>query len=225
MVKCSFATWHEISGSSGSYKGGPAKIVHHTTEGSTAAAAFDAFKLKGADPHFTVDSMLVYQHVDTGSGAKALKNPPGGVETNRQTALQIELVGFAGARKDPRALTNLARLCRWLEAEHGVPREWPSGPPKPAKNGKDPGGHNRNVVNWTSKSGHYGHCHVPENIHWDPAFDAIEVAFLMAAEFDAAGALANPGAPVVCALFERPMALDEPEPAVMIDHADVGQDE
>jgi hypothetical protein len=27
---------------------------------------------------------------------------------------------------------------------------------------------------------HYGHCHVPVNTHWDPAYTADEVAFVMA---------------------------------------------
>lgn len=223
MARCPFATWNEISGSSGSYKGGPFKIVHHSTEGSKAKDAFTAYKNKRADPHFTVDSTQIYQHIDTAQGARALRNPPGGVDTNRLSALQIELVGFAGSRKNPRALMNLARLCRWLEREHGVARVWPNDPPKPAKNGKDPGNHNRSVANWTSTGGHYGHCHVPENDHWDPAYDAVEVGFIMAAEFDADGDLANPDAAPVKAFLERPLPFDEPDPDVMMDHADVGE--
>ena len=30
-----------------------------------------------------------------------------------------------------------------------------------------------------TKGGHYGHCHVPANTHWDPAYTADEVAFVM----------------------------------------------
>ena len=44
----------------------------------------------------------------------------------------------------------------------------------------DPGGHNRSVANWNSKGGHYGHSQVPENIHWDPAYTALELAFVIA---------------------------------------------
>lgn len=225
MAKCPFATWKEITGSSGSYSGGPFKIVHHTTEGSNAAGAFAIFKAKKADPHFTVDASQVYQHIDTAKGARALVNSKGGVETNRLSALQIEVVGFAGSRKNPLTLKNLARLCRWLEKEHDVPRRWPSDPPKPAKAGKDPGNHNRNLENWKTKSGHYGHCHVPENVHWDPAYDAIEVGFIMAAEYDERGNLTNDDAPAVKALLNRPLALDAPEAEVMMDHADVGEPE
>ena len=39
MAICPFAVWHPITGPSGAYSGGPFKIVHHTTEGSTAQGA------------------------------------------------------------------------------------------------------------------------------------------------------------------------------------------
>jgi len=63
---------------------------------------------------------------------------------------------------------------------HGVPKVWPNGPPKPAKNGRDPGGHNRNAQIWNMRGGHYGHSNVPVNTHWDPAYTADEVTFLIA---------------------------------------------
>lgn len=181
MAICPFATWKPISGPSGSHSGGPFKIVHHTTEGSTAQGAFDAFRTNRSDPHFTVDGTTIYQHVDTGVAARALRNPPGGVQTNRDSAVQIEVVGFAHRPKTKPTLINLARLCRWIEGEHGVPKVWPNGFPKPAVDGHDPGGHNRNPTNWDTLGGHYGHCHVPENTHWDPAYTADEVNFLMEA--------------------------------------------
>ena len=179
MARCPFAVWTPITGGVGAYNGEPFKIVHHTTEGSSAQGAFDAFKAHRSDPHFTVDSMTVYQHIDTAETARSLQNLPGGVETNHSSAVQIEVVGFAGGAKSPATLRNVARLCRWIETTHGVPQVWPSGPPKPAVNGKDPGGHNRDATNWTTKGGHYGHCHVPENVHWDPAYTQDELALVM----------------------------------------------
>jgi hypothetical protein len=167
-----------ISGSSGSYLGGPFKIVHHTTEGGTAQGAFDAFRAHRSDPHFTVDATTIYQHIDTGVAARALRNPAGGVETNRDSAVQIEVVGFAHRPKTRATLENVRRLCRWIESTHNVPKVWPNGPPKPAVNGADPGGHNRNAANWDAKGGHYGHSNVPENTHWDPAYTGDEAAFL-----------------------------------------------
>jgi hypothetical protein len=38
---------------------------------------------------------------------------------------------------------------------------------------------NRNEGNWRHQGGHYGHSHVPANVHWDPAYTAAELAFLM----------------------------------------------
>lgn len=191
MALCPFATWHPISGPSGSYTGGPARIVHHTTEGATARAAFQAFEQKKADPHFTVDHSTIYQHINSDVAARALRHPHGTPETNRLSAIQIEVVGFAGRPKDRQTLNNVARLCRWVEAQHNVPRVWPNGHPNPPKHGGDPGGHNRNMVNWQTKGGHYGHCHVPNNTHWDPAYTEDEVLFLMESEFDSAGQAMN----------------------------------
>ncbi|HEX8401993.1 MAG TPA: N-acetylmuramoyl-L-alanine amidase [Allosphingosinicella sp.] len=225
MANCPFATQKPISGASGSNLGGPFKIVHHTTEGFTAQGAFDAYTANRSDPHFTVDQTKVYQHIDTGVGARALRNAPGGVQTNRDSAVQIEVVGFAGSAKKPQTLKNVARLCRWIEATHNVPRVWPSGPPKAPRNGGDPGGHNRASVNWDTKSGHFGHSQVPENTHWDPAYSKVELDYLMSAEFDGAGHLTNPEHAAVVALADRPVSLDAPEPQVMTDHSDVGEPE
>lgn len=223
MAKCPFAVQKPISGASGAYTGGPFKIVHHTTEGTSAQGAFDAFAAHRSDPHFTVDRASVFQHIDTDVGARALRNAPDGVQTNRDSAVQIEIIGFAGADKDLQTLRNVARLCRWIEGTHAIPRIWPSGFPRPPRNGGDPGGHNHDAASWDSKSGHFGHSQVPENTHWDPAYTKIEVEYLLAAEFDAAGHLINPEHPAVQALGSRPVGLDAPKPQIMMDHADVGE--
>ncbi|WP_333849001.1 patatin-like phospholipase family protein [Leclercia sp.] len=223
MAICPFAEEHPITGSSGTYTGGVFKIIHHTTEGGNAEGAFAQFKAHRSDPHFTVDASKIYQHIDTDKAARALRNDPGGVETNRERALQIEVVGFAGKTKNRATLKNLARLCRWLEKTHNVPLVWPAGYPKPAKNGKDPGGHIRSIETW-KKGGHFGHCHVPENIHWDPAYTKTEVDYIMAAKFDADGKLINAQDPAVTALDLQPMAMDGDSAfAIMNDHADVGE--
>ncbi|MBD8601360.1 patatin-like phospholipase family protein [Pseudomonas sp. CFBP 8771] len=223
MAICPFAEQRPISGSSGSYTGGVFKIVHHTTEGGSADGAFAAFKNNRSDPHFTVDASKVYQHIDTDTAARSLRNAPGGAQTNRDRALQIELVGFAGKAKNKAALKNLARLCRWLEQIHAVPLVWPAGPPKPSRDGKDPGGHLRSTMNW-AEGGHFGHCHVPENTHWDPAYTRLEVNYLMAATFDSAGKLTNAQHPAVLELENQPMAVDgDATFDIITDHADVGE--
>ena len=177
--RCPFAVWRPITGSSGSYLGGPLKIVHHTTEGSTAAGAMAAYRSNRSDPHFTVDNTTIYQHINTNNAARSLRNLSGGVQTNRDSAIQIEVVAFAGRSKDRGTLENVARLCRWIERTYDIPQVWPNGFPRPARDGRDPGGHNRNARNWNDEGGHYGHCHVPENTHWDPAYTRSELEIVM----------------------------------------------
>jgi endonuclease G, mitochondrial len=162
----------------GHYLGGPWRIVWHTTEGDTAEAAISAFAQHNSWPHFTVDEHTVFQHNDTSLAARSLEHPSGGVETNRWHAVQIELVAHAALAKPPALLARAARLARWLEQIHGIPPIWPNGYPLPANNGNDPGGHNRDAATWRTTGGHYGHCHVPDNHHWDPGL--IDISALMA---------------------------------------------
>lgn len=182
MARYPAAEWHPISGSAGAYTGGPPKIVHHTTEGDSLAGALAAYEANRSDPHFTVSETRVLQHIDCSVAARSLRNARGGVETNRDFAIQIEVVGRAAFAKSGKTLDKVARLCRWIEETYDIPPAWPSGPPKPAtETGRDPGGHNRNAHNWNNVSGHYGHCHVPENTHWDPAYTPAELEIVMGA--------------------------------------------
>jgi hypothetical protein len=193
MPKCPFATWKPISGGVGAYTSGPFKIVHHTTEGASASGAFSTYKERRNDPHFTIENDVIYQHVDTNVAARSLRNATGGVQTNRESAVQIEVVGFAHLPKDGRALISLARLCRWIEEQHSVQPIWPNGLPVVAtKDGKDPGGHNRDPDTWDKVGGHYGHCSVPENTHWDPGYTKDEVQLIMELEFETTGRADQP---------------------------------
>jgi hypothetical protein len=76
MAKCPFAQWLPLPWSAGSYVAGPYRIVHHTTEGSTATGAFETYRKRHDVPHFTVDDKLIYQHLDTEIAATALAHPP-----------------------------------------------------------------------------------------------------------------------------------------------------
>jgi GH24 family phage-related lysozyme (muramidase) len=198
MARCPFAVWLPLPGSPGPYVGGhPFKIVHHTTEGPTADGAIETYKETKNIPHFTVDDMTVYQHADTDAAVSALRHPEGTTETNRSSAIQIELIGFAGQPKNPASLRNVARLCRWIEATHNVPQVWPNGRPNPPADGRDPGGHNRDQNTWDTQGGHYGHCHVPNNTHWDPAYTDAETDAVMQAA--APASVADPDEPMVMA--------------------------
>jgi len=186
LATCPFATWKPITGGVGAYSGGPFKIVHHTTEGSTASGAMGAYKANKSDPHFTVDSTTIFQHIDTGVAARSLVNERNkGVETNRDSAIQIEVVASAGKPKNLATLKNVAKLCRWIEATHGVPQVWPNGFPRTGTS--DPEGHNRNASNWDKKGGHYGYSHVPENDHWDPGYTKAELEIIMGGSLELVG--------------------------------------
>jgi hypothetical protein len=220
MAKCPFAKWTPLNGAVGTFVGGPYRIVHHTTEGSTAAGALAAFKKNKSDPHFTVDGTTIYQHIDTAQAARALRNLGGGVQTNRYSAIQIEVVGTATRPKQRATLENVARLCRWLEKTHAIPSVWPSGPTKTAINGRDPGGHNRNAANWQTKGGHYGHSQVPENIHWDPAYTAEESHFVLTWDPDNDAGLIDPALYALRDSFPEEVTYSDAD-FTMHDHGDV----
>lgn len=224
MARCPFAKQMPITGSVGAYVGGPFRIVHHTTEGTSAQGAFAAFKKNRSDPHFTVDSTTIYQHIDTGVAARSLRNLKGGCETNRLSSLQIEIVGTAGKPKQRATLENVARLCRWLERTHNVPSQWPSGPPRPAVNGRDPGGHNRNAQIWLTRGGHYGHSHVPENSHWDPAYSAGEAEFVLRYDPDTPSGLQDPELQELRESLPENVPLT-PDDIAIPDHGEVGETE
>jgi hypothetical protein len=201
MAICPFAKFEEITGPVGDYLGGPFKIVHHTTEGTSYAGAKAAYKAKRVDPHFTVAGEDIFEHIDTGKSARALRNDPGGVQTNRDSAVQIEVVAFAGKPKDIATLRSVAKLCRWIEETHGIEQTWPNGPPRASTNGHDPGGHNRSSATWDASGGHYGHSQVPENNHWDPGYTAAELAIVTPdAVFDPHAALETEAAPAALAM-------------------------
>ena len=169
MAICPFARQVPAEVGGGTYVDAPWKIVHHKTI-VISENAHALYSKKRSWPHFTVGPSGIQQHYDTEVSARSLENLGGGVETNRSRAVQIELVAAVGKPALPGSLAHLASLLRWIEETHKVPSVWPSGRPKQPKNDKDPGGHNRDKNNWLTVSGHYGHCHVPENAHWDPFY-------------------------------------------------------
>lgn len=149
--------------------GSGAKIVHHTTEGSTAAGAIGAYRGHGGWPHFTAEwlgsRLRLYQHLPLDLAARALQNGPQSGETNRARAVQIEHVDFAATSEgwgDER-MAAIAGLCRWIERQTGCPAKivWDTdwGHDRPPRL-SGPAFHRR--------KGHAGHQHVPDNDHWDP---------------------------------------------------------
>lgn len=165
----------EADRSGGRYVGGPFKLLIHTTEGSSVAGAIGAYRSHGAWPHFTVDPRTKekVQHYSMDVAARALKNLPGGVETNNKNVIQVEVVGRAAeSRNWPKSYNE------WLAKEvfepimkaKGISTRHPR-----FYDGQDgftlatPYARQRMSYNdWNNFNGIVGHQHVPENDHWDP---------------------------------------------------------
>lgn len=172
----------------GSFTGGPPKGVLHTTEG----AGWPDYNGGKIAPHVTVKadtsarSLLVQQHVSLDRAAKSLRNEPGGVQTNRDSAIQVELVGtcnpgavgmYMWPKADGWALSQLAQLMREIEQLAGIPRRsvatWRSYPSSYGVKAAQ----RLSLSQWDGYSGWVGHQHVPENSHGDPG--SIDIARLV----------------------------------------------
>ena len=143
------------------------KVVWHTTQGWTYPRS--TYAATGGIPHFTIDrDGKVYQHYLLNQFSRALLNLPGGVQTNLDGAIQIEIVGFAGKETTRAQRKSIRRLSAWLTAQ-GVPGRWMNGAPTKRKHDRE-GQVKLSMTQWDDGSGHCGHSDVPENNHWDPAF-------------------------------------------------------
>ena len=194
------------------YTGGPWKGLLHTTEGLTLPTYRDDLGRAGAKaPHFTLTPFAwakdthYHQHFDTARPSRALRNESGGVQTNTDQVIQIELVGTCDPSKRltwtlgtrtyragvdyiywpdaPQwALDEVARLMRWIEAAHGIPRASTSRPwlPYPRSYGASPARMTR--PEWDNFAGWCGHQHAPENTHGDPG--DIDITYLLSEEDD-----------------------------------------
>jgi hypothetical protein len=157
----------------GAFVTGRPKLVWHSTEGSTIESAVGEYRLKRAAPHFTIDPAKdrIVQHISIHNAARALEHRDGTPETNKASAVQVEIVGNAHdmAGLTGRELESLTRLARWIERNAGVPSActvefvpFPNGVPKRLEGQR-----------WLDYSGHCGHMHVPFNAHEDPGALAI----------------------------------------------------
>jgi hypothetical protein len=170
----------------GAMNGGPPRAVHHTTEGSTIDGAVATYKKTHNYPTFTIDYAKddVVQHIPVNVGATAVKNAAGGVDTNREGSVCIQ-VEWVGKAEKPFTTDKQGHLIPagpkvrgffdFLRA-HGIPDVWPEGAPLayPGSYGGNNG--DRHPRTWTSKAGHYGHSQVPENEHGDPG--ALDPTFI-----------------------------------------------
>jgi hypothetical protein len=176
----------------GSFTGGPRKIVVHTTE----TLGWPGYAGGATCPHFTVrwngKTLEVRQHVPLNVASRALRNPPGGVQTNRDSAFQIEVVGTcdaggashkAGAflwdTASDAALKALGQFIGRLARETGtslvVAKSWVDYPTSYGS-----GGQRFSLSQWDNFSGVCGHQHVPENTHGDPGAMNVPKALTLA---------------------------------------------
>lgn len=158
------------------------KGVLHTTEGGNWTSYDEGKKA----PHLSVKAIPgkgveVRQHTPFTSSARALRNLDGGVQTNRDYAFQIELIGTC----DPK---NKGKMFYWPEADDAVLRDLyvkviepmsrglnipllaPAFQAYPASAGARSGSNDVRMTGaqWDIFTGWCGHQHVPENTHGDP---------------------------------------------------------
>ncbi|MGH6927768.1 MAG: hypothetical protein ACREEV_05595 [Dongiaceae bacterium] len=177
----------------GAYTGGPFRGVIHTTEIKGYTPSTKNYYGHFDPPHFTLamekGEAKFYQHFPITFAARALENRARGVETNRRSAIQIE-VAWKAAEIDQLPDAMLMRLwdwMRWVEGEAGVKRS-----NYPRFRGNEARGINGvgRMTNdeWNAFDGWCGHQHVPENAHWDPG----------KLDIDLLTRIKRPGTPLVC---------------------------
>jgi hypothetical protein len=166
------------SRTAGAYRSGyPWRLVLHRTQGATIAGAVAAYRSHGGWPHITASyaEQRKVQHIDLSTAARALKNLPGGTETNTLPCVQVELTGFS---QDPMSDLEadwvadevLAPIVDQVPVGLYGPRFWDDNEAaaagitlasagSPIRMGRQ---------DWEQFGGICGHQHVPENDHWDP---------------------------------------------------------
>lgn len=152
------------------FRGGPIRVVLHKMQGGLIGSLLTYPKTK-AVPHFSWDypTRRRIQHRPLNEMASALQNKPGGVETNADGAIQIEISGYS---EDAPDLTDaelvwygegLAELRGYVDFQLVTPE---------FKDEDDAIGVHSSTrmtfAEWDVFNGVCGHQHVPENDHWDP---------------------------------------------------------
>lgn len=149
----------------------PPRVVWHTTESGDGDAAFNSveryLRQIGAEPHIIYDPTTdrIGQFGPLNQSARALRND-GVTRTNRtgKVCIQIEVLGRASKpftdtwKPGPNFRKLMDAIRSW-----GVPDTFPMGTPA-----KTASACRRDRHVWATKGGHYGHCNVPGNDHWDP---------------------------------------------------------
>ena len=192
------------------------KVVWHTTEGTD----WPSYSGGSVAPHYTAysdysnETVRWRAHFPDRMNSRALVNQPGGVQTNLDGALQVEVIGTCDPSRvgvwkgnflkswalETWQVEAFARFALWAKTEHAVPFDTPSlwlaygrdsrAPGRiPASYGGSPA--RMSGKTWDGFRGHCGHQHVAENVHGDPG------AFQIGRVLSRAGQLAAPTAPTL----------------------------
>ena len=154
----------------GSMLGGPARATLHDTETRSWAGE--------ANYHMVLrqvgEVVVMRQYRPFNMAARGLRNLSGGVQTNRQGSvhLQVSVVGYAKDAPHSGAWTEqmydaLREFSVWAEEEWGVPRI----ANVPGVGGGEGfgyrGAYRFTFEEWLAYTGWAAHTNVPENTHWD----------------------------------------------------------
>lgn len=174
----------------GSMTGNDAYFVWHTYEAGYTLSAVDGARrliTAGNEVHLCFNPITgaIAQMLPANRAARGLMNAAGGVETNRQgrVCLQVEVVAYA-ARPWMNDLTaagkvGLHKILAWADA-WGVPRTYPNGPVGPVDYAASTK-RARSVTAWNGPGGHFCHADVPENDHWDHGANDLRRLFTLGA--------------------------------------------
>lgn len=174
-------------GSGGTYTGGPAKVVWHTYETDPGRIEVCHRQQSGRSSgvyHVLADpgARRVIQQLPLNIAASALRNGPHPVQTNRDSAVQVCIIGRAGnmhlLSEDDLMWLGHAVLAPIKRAVPQIdinrfPRFWGAGEGIVLATKNAP--QRMSTWEWDNFNGQCGHQHVPDdNDHWDPG--ALNVA-------------------------------------------------
>lgn len=167
------AKWKGDGNTGGYYVGLPFRVVLHTTETS----GLPYYGGGASAPHLTYDPVehKWIQHSKLTTAARTLRNPAGGVQTNRANALQVEIICYSDknissrstsrlwvADLDSQALSDLRDFIKWT----GVAFKWRDKQALSYTQANN-GTYRFTDKQWNAWDGVCSHQDVPENVHWD----------------------------------------------------------
>lgn len=187
------AVWKGDGKNGGDYRGGPWKVVLHTTE----TPALPGYRNGTFAPHLTyiARSREWVQHTSLLVAARSLSNGPNPVETNRDSALQVEIVCYSDkviadassnriwvGNLTGANLGDLRDFLVWAHDTFGVALQWPGKQAFSWAEANAPG-FRMSPKDWDAYDAVCGHQHIPDvGDHWDPG--ALDWKTLMTFEED-----------------------------------------